>query len=437
MAMQVSVTATVGLERKLEVAVPAERVAEEIDTRLREISRTARLKGFRPGKAPLEVVRRQYGAQVQSDVVSQLLQRSFAEAVHAEKLRPATDPRIESLQAEPGLDLRFTAVFEVMPDFKVKPVDGIELERPEATVTDADVDAMIDTMRRQRPSFVAVEREARDTDRVTVDFEGRIDGQTFPGGAGQGISFVLGAGRMLPEFEAGVRGARAGEQRSVEVRFPDDYGRAEIRGRTAQFAVTVKTVEEQRLPELDDEFCHSFGVHEGGLEALRTEVRRSMERELAEAIRNRLRTQVLDALYRDNPIDLPRGMVTEQVRAMQIDLARRMGIKNAKELPPAEGFEEAARRRVALGLIVGELIRSQGMKVERERVAQRLADLTAAHPNGEELRRQYLQNTEAMRQIESAALEDQVIDWIAARARVTSRPATFSELTGFEQGNAT
>jgi trigger factor len=437
MAMQVSVTATVGLERKLEVAVPAERVAEEIDTRLREISRTARLKGFRPGKAPLEVVRRQYGAQVQSDVVSQLLQRSFAEAVHAEKLRPATDPRIESLQAEPGLDLRFTAVFEVMPDFKVKPVDGIELERPEATVTDADVDAMIDTMRRQRPSFVAVEREARDTDRVTVDFEGRIDGQTFPGGAGQGISFVLGAGRMLPEFEAGVRGARAGEQRSVEVRFPDDYGRAEIRGRTAQFAVTVKTVEEQRLPELDDEFCHSFGVHEGGLEALRTEVRRSMERELAEAIRNRLRTQVLDALYRDNPIDLPRGMVTEQVRAMQIDLARRMGIKDAKELPPAEGFEEAARRRVALGLIVGELIRSEGMKVERERVAQRLADLTAAHPNGEELRRQYLQNTEAMRQIESAALEDQVIDWIAARARVTSRPATFSELTGFEQGNAT
>ncbi len=435
--MQVSVTATVGLERKLEVAVPAERVAEEIDTRLREISRTARLKGFRPGKAPLEVVRRQYGAQVQSDVVSQLLQRSFAEAVHAEKLRPATDPRIESLQAEPGLDLRFTAVFEVMPDFKVKPVDGIELERPEATVTDADVDAMIDTMRRQRPSFVAVEREARDTDRVTVDFEGRIDGQTFPGGAGQGISFVLGAGRMLPEFEAGVRGARAGEQRSVEVRFPDDYGRAEIRGRTAQFAVTVKTVEEQRLPELDDEFCHSFGVHEGGLEALRTEVRRSMERELAEAIRNRLRTQVLDALYRDNPIDLPRGMVTEQVRAMQIDLARRMGIKDAKELPPAEGFEEAARRRVALGLIVGELIRSEGMKVERERVAQRLADLTAAHPNGEELRRQYLQNTEAMRQIESAALEDQVIDWIAARARVTSRPATFSELTGFEQGNAT
>lgn len=435
--MQVSVTATVGLERKLEVAVPAERVADEINTRLREISRTARLKGFRPGKAPLEVVRRQYGSQVQSDVVSELLQRTFAEAVNAERLRPATDPRIESLQAEPGSDLRFTAVFEVMPEFKVRPVDGIALERPEATVTDADVEAMLETMRRQRPSFVAVDREAGESDRVTVDFEGRIDGETFQGGSGQGISFVIGAGRMLPEFESGVRGAKAGEQRSVEVRFPDDYGRAEIRGRTAQFAVTVKTVEEQKLPELDDEFCQSFGVHEGGLEALRAEVRASMERELAEAIRNRLRSQVLDALYRENPIDLPRGMVAEQVRGMQIDMARRMGIKDAKELPPAETFEEAARRRVALGLIVAELVRAEGIKVERERVAQRLADLTAAHPNGEELRRQYLQNADAMRQIESAALEDQLIDWIAARARVTSRPATFSELTGFGQGNAT
>jgi trigger factor len=435
--MQVSVTATVGLERKLEVAVPAERVADEINTRLRELSRTARLKGFRPGKAPFEVVRRQYGSQVQTDVVSELLQRSFAEAVNTEKLRPATDPRIESLQAEPGADLRFTAVFEVMPEFKVKPVDGIELERPDATVTDADVEAMIETMRKQRPAFVAVEREAGDTDKVTVDFEGRIDGETFQGGSGEGISFVIGAGRMLPEFEAGVTGARAGEQRTVEVKFPDDYGRAEIQGKTAQFAVTVKSVEEQKLPELDDAFCSSFGVHEGGIEALRTEVRRSMERELAEAIRNRLRTQVLDALHRDNPIDLPRGMVAEQVRGLQVDMARRMGIKDASQLPAAEGFEEPARRRVALGLIVGELIRAEGIKVERERVAQRLADLTAAHPNGEELRRQYLQNVDAMRQIESAALEDQLIDWVAARARVTSKPATFSELTGFGQGNAT
>jgi trigger factor len=435
--MQVSITATVGLERKLDVAVPATRVTEEINSRLREIARTARLKGFRPGKAPFEVVKRQYGGQVQTDVVSELLQRSFADAVSAEKLRPASDPRIEALSAEPGSDLRFTAVFEVMPEFQVKAVDSMELERPDAQVTDADLEAMLDTMRKQRPEYVAVERGAIETDKVTVDFEGRIDGELFQGGAGQGISFVVGAGRMLPEFEAGVKGAAAGEQRTVEVKFPDDYGRDEISGKTAQFAVTVKSVEEQKLPELNDEFCAAFGVTEGGVDALRTEVRRSMERELAEAVRNKLRVQVLDALHRDNTIDVPRGMVAEQVRSMQLDMARRMGIKDVSQLPASDGLEEPARRRVALGLIVGELIRAQDIKVERERVAQKLADLTAANPNGDELRRQYLQNADAMRQIESAALEDQLIDWVVARARVTNKPATFSELTGFGQGNAT
>jgi trigger factor len=435
--MQVSITATVGLERKLDVAVPATRVTEEINSRLREIARTARLKGFRPGKAPFEVVKRQYGGQVQTDVVSELLQRSFADAVSAEKLRPASDPRIEALSAEPGSDLRFTAVFEVMPEFQVKAVDSMELERPDAQVTDADLEAMLDTMRKQRPEYVAVERGAIETDKVTVDFEGRIDGELFQGGSGQGISFVVGAGRMLPEFEAGVKGAAAGEQRTVEVKFPDDYGRDEISGKTAQFAVTVKSVEEQKLPELNDEFCAAFGVTEGGVEALRTEVRRSMERELGEAVRNKLRVQVLDALHRDNPIDVPRGMVAEQVRSMQLDMARRMGIKDVSQLPASDGLEEPARRRVALGLIVGELIRAQGIKVERERVAQKLADLTASNPNGDELRRQYLQNADAMRQIESAALEDQLIDWVVERARVTNKPATFSELTGFGQGNAT
>jgi trigger factor len=435
--MQVSITATVGFERKLDVAVPAARVTEEINSRLREIARTARLKGFRPGKAPFEVVKRQYGGQVQTDVVSELLQRSFADAVSAEKLRPATDPRIEALSAEPGSDLRFTAVFEVMPEFQVKAVDSIELERPDAEVTDADLAAMLDTMRKQRPEYVPVERAAIETDKVTVDFEGRIDGELFQGGAGEGISFVVGAGRMLPEFEAGVKGAAAGEQRTVEVKFPEDYGRAEISGKTAQFAVTVKSVEEQKLPELNEEFCAAFGVSEGGVEALRTEVRRSMERELVEAVRNRLRGQVLDALHRDNPIDLPKAMVAEQMRSMQLDMARRMNIKDVSQLPAPDGLEEPARRRVALGLVVGELIRAQGIKVERERVAQKLADLTAANPNGDELRRQYLQNADAMRQIESAALEDQLIDWVVERARVTNKPATFSELTGFGQGNAT
>ncbi len=434
--MQVSVTATTGLERKLEVAVPAQRVATEIDQRLKELARTARLKGFRPGKAPFAVVRQQFGSQVQTDVVSDLLQKSFSEAVQNEKLRPASDPRIEALSAEPGTDLRFTAVFEVMPEFKLKPFDSIEIERPDASVQDSDVESMLNTMRKQRPVFSAVDREAADTDRVTVDFVGRIGGETFAGGSGTDINFVLGAGRMLPEFEAGAKGAKAGDERTVTVNFPADYGSADVAGKTAEFAVTIKKVEVQSLPELDDEFCAAFGVREGGIDALRGEVRKSMERELSDAIRNRLRSQVLDALYRDNPIDLPQSMVAEQLQSMQMETARRMGVKDVSQLPSAETFQEPARRRVALGLLVGELIRSEGIKVERERIAQRLADLTAQYPNGDEVRRQYLQNADAMRQIESAALEDQVIDWVSARAKVQSKPATFSELTGFSQNDA-
>lgn len=431
--MQVSLTTVGGLERRLEVAVPAARVAGEIDQRLKTIARTARLKGFRPGKAPFAVVARQFGGQVQSEVVGDLLRESFAAAVDQQKLRPATDPRIESVSADAGADLRYVALFEVLPEFQVKPVESMQIERPEAEVGETDVDAMLETMRRQRVEYVEVQRPAGDADRVVVDFEGRIDGETFKGGSGTAIPFVVGSGRMLKEFEDGVRGAAAGEERSVTVAFPADYGSTEVAGKTAVFAVKVTRVEEQRLPELDEAFCASFGVHEGGVEALRAEVRRSMERELGDAVRNRLRTQVMDALYRDNPIEVPKAMVEEQLRELQVDLARRMGAKDASQLPARESLEEPARRRVALGMIVGDLLRSAGLKVDRERVNARLADLVAAYPNADELRRQYLQNADAMRQLESAALEDQLIDWVVARAQVTGKPSTFGELTGFNR----
>lgn len=433
--MQVSLTPVGALERRLEVAVPAQRVAGEIDQRLKNIARTARLKGFRPGKAPFVVVKQQFGSQVQSEVVTDLMRESFAAAVDQEKLRPATDPRIESVSAEAGADLRYVAVFEVLPEFKVKPVETMVLEKPDAAVTEADIDAMLETMRKQRPVFTPVEREARDTDQVVVDFEGRIDGELFQGGTGKEIPFVLGAGRMLKEFEAGVRGARPGETRTVKVDFPADYGSAEVAGKSAEFTVTVGKVEEQSLPVIDEEFCQAFGVHEGGVEALRIEIRKSMERELAEAVRNRLRVQVMDALHRDNSIEVPKAMVEQQVQAMQVDMARRMGVKDASQLPSREGFEEPARRRVALGLIVSELIRAEGIKVERERVNTRLAELVAAYPNADEMRRQYLQSPDAMRQIESAALEDQLIDWIVGKATVTPKAASFGELTGFGQNS--
>jgi trigger factor len=429
--MQVSVTATGGLERRLEVAVPAQQVASEVEQRLKRISRTARLKGFRPGKAPIGVVRRQFGEQVHSEVVGDLMRSTFNEAVTQEKLKPAAGPRIEPIALEPGADLRYAAIFEVMPDVKLRPVDSLKIERPVASVSDADVDAMIENMRAQRPTFTEVQRAARDTDRVTLDFEGRIAGELFDGGQGKDVSFVLGAGRMLPEFEAGVRGASAGESREIHLTFPAGYAKGELGGKTAVFAAQVKKVEEQSLPPVDEEFCRAFGVEDGSLETLRTEVRANMQSELQSVVRGKLRTQVLDALYRENTIEVPRTLVEEQIRELQIDMARRIGAKDVNQLPPRESFEEPARRRVALGLLVGEIVRTQELKVDRERVQTRLAEVVAQYPNPEEMRRAYMQSPDALRQIDSAVLEDQVIDWVVAHAHVTERASSFKELTGF------
>jgi trigger factor len=434
--MQVSLSTVAGLERRLEVAVPAERVAAEIENRYKEIARTARLKGFRPGRAPLAVVRQQYGSQVQSEIVGDLLRDSYAEAVSRQNLKPATDPRIQTLSAEPGAELRYVALIEVMPEFSLNPVSDIAIERPSAEITDADIAAMLETMRKQRPDFVAAERDAGQNDRVTVDFEGRIDGEPFQGGSASSFPFVIGQGRMLKEFEDGVRGAKAGETRSVTVNFPADYGSEQVAGKTALFKITVQKVEEQKLPELDDAFCAAFGVSEGGLETLQREVRSSMQRELDNAIRGKLRTQVLDALHDANPIEVPKSMVAEAMQSIQIDLARRMGLKDVAQLPKNDALEAPARRGVALGLVVGEIVRAQNLKVDRARVNSRLNEAVRDHPSADEMRRQYLQNAEAMRQIESAALEDQLIDWVLSQAKVTDAPSSFSELTGFGKGNA-
>jgi trigger factor len=434
--MQVSLTATSGLERRLEVAVPAQRVTTEVEQRLKQISRTARLKGFRPGKAPYAVIKSQYGDQVRNEVVSDLIRSSFAEAVSQEKLNPAAGPRIEPIALDPGADLKYAATFEVLPEIQVKPVDTIPVDKPAAEVTEADIDAMIESMRRQRPVFTKVERAAQDNDRVTVDYTSSVGGEPLKGGEGKDVTFIIGSNRVMTELEQGVKGASAGESRTVSVVFPAEHPNKELAGKTAEFRLDVKQVEEQSLPPVDEEFAQAFGVKEGGVEALRAEVRQSMTREMNDLVRNRMRGQVLDALYRENPFEVPRALIEEQVQQLQLDMARRANISDPSQLPPAQTFQESARRRVALGLLLSEIVRAENLKVDRERVQTRLSDLVAQYPNPDEVRRAYLQNADAMRQIESAVLEDQVVDWVIGRAKITERPLSFSELTGFGQNAA-
>ena len=431
--MQFTVSTGNGLERRIEVAIPHTRVSGQVERRLRELSRTASLKGFRPGKVPLPVIKRQFGEQVRGDTISELIRESFNEAIDKEKLRPAGGPRIEPISLDEGNDLKYAAVFEVMPEVTVKPVNELAVDRPTVDVTEADVDGMIESMRRQRVEYRAVEREARNGDRVNVDFQGRLDGTPFPGGEGKDTPFVLGSGRAIADFEAALVGMKAGDKKTVPVTFPANYAAKELAGKTTEFDLAVNGVEEEVLPPVDDAFAQAFGLHEGGVDKLREEVRASMEREAGEAIRNRLKTQVFDALARENPVDLPKSLVDEQVQELQLDLLRRSGrqVTDASQLPPREPFEEPARRRVLLGLLVGEVIRREGLQVDRERVRTRLDEIAGAYPNADEVRRAYLQNPQALGQIEQSVLEDQVVEWVTGQAKVTDRPVSFAELTGF------
>ena len=430
--MQVSVESISKLERRMQVQVPAERVTEEIAARLKKLSRTARLNGFRPGKAPLTVIRRQFGVQVHREVIGELLQSSFAEAVTERQLSPAGDPRIEPQSMDEGQDLTYVATFEVFPEVALRPLDALELERITASVTDADVDAMIERLRKQQKKYQPVVRAAAAGDKVTIDFVGKIDGSEFSGGKGENIAIVLGEGRMLPELEQGLIGAAPGEQRDIGVNFPADYRATEIAGKRAQFAAQVRTVEEPVLPELDEEFCKSFGVSEGGIPKLREDVTANMRRELEQSLRNRNKSVVLEKLYEANPLEVPNALLESQIRDMQIESMRRAGTKDVSQAPPREPLIEPARRRVALGLLLNDVIRREKLIVDPKRADERLDEMVGAYGDPAAIKRAYQQNADAMRQVESLALEDQVVDWILAHAKVHERVSSFRDVMNFE-----
>jgi trigger factor len=430
--MQVSVESIGKLERRMQVQVPAERVSQEIAARLKNISRTARLNGFRPGKAPLKVIRQQFGSQIHREVIGELLQSSYAEAVTQNQLTPAGSPRIEPQSMDEGQDLKYTATFEVFPELVLQPMESLEVDRVTAEVTESDIDAMIERLRKQQMKYSAVDRAAANGDKVTVDFEGAIDGVTFAGGKGENIAIVLGEGRMLPELEQGLIGATPGEKRNVTVNFPSDYRAAELAGKAAIFATEVKSVEEPVLPEIDEEFCKAFGVSEGGLPKLREDVAANMRRELEQALRNRNKAAVMEKLYTANPTEVPNVLIEGQIRDMQVEAMRRAGTKDAAQAPPREPFIEPARRRVALGLLLNDVIRKENLVVDRARVNERLDEMVSAYGDAGAMKRAYMQNAEAMRQVESLALEDQAVDWILGHAKVHEVKSTFKQLMNFE-----
>ena len=430
--MQVSVESIGKLERRMQVQVPAERISQEIATRLKRLSRTARLKGFRPGKAPLTVIRQQFGQQVHREVIGELLQASFTEALTQKQLSPAGSPRIEPQTVGEGQDLTYVATFEVFPEVALRPVESLQIERVTADVSESDIDAMVERLRKQQMKYTAVTRPAARGDRVTVDFEGSIDGVPFAGGKGQNTAIVIGEGRMLAQLEQGLIGAAAGETKLIGVDFPADYRASELAGKLANFKVELKSVEEASLPALDEEFCKLFAVTEGGLPKLREEVAANMRRELDQTLRNRNKAAVMEALYQANPIDVPNALLESQIQDLQVEAMRRSGAKDVSQAPPREPLVEPARRRAALGLLINEIIRREQIVLDPARSNARLDEMVGAYGDAAALKRAYLQNPDAMRQVESLALEDQVVEWIMAHATVRERRSKFKELMNFD-----
>ena len=329
---------------------------------------------------------------------------------------------------EPGKALAYVATFEVYPEFELAGVDDLQIARPKAEVTEADVDAMIETLRKQRTRFEAVERPAQDGDRVTIDFEGRQDGVPFEGGKGEAVPVVLGQGRMIKDFESQLVGAVAGEEKTIDVTFPDDYHAESLAGKTVQFTIKTREVAEPRLPEVDEAFAQSFGVKEGSIEGLRTEVRNNMERELAQAIKAKVKGQVMDGLRAKNTPDLPKALIAEEIGRLRAQMnAQFGGAESSQQLPDAL-FEEEASRRVALGLIIAELIKSQGIKVDRERVEAALKEMASTYEDPQQVIDYYRRNPQAMAQIEALVVEEQVVDWVLAHAQVQDEDTSFDAL---------
>ena len=425
--LDVSVKGRKGLERQMTVRVPADEIEREVDTRLKKVGRTARLKGFRPGKIPPRIVRQRYGGQIRNEVVSDVIRSSFARAVRQEELYPAGGPRIEPISTGSDDHFSYRATFEVYPKIELKPTASLAVEIPRVEVVDSEVDEMLETVREQRADWLAVERKSAAGDRVVVDFDGSIDDEPFEGGKGREVAVVVGAGQVVEEFDKALRKVEAGQRKTAKVKFPKTYPVADLAGKRATFEISVHRVEEKHLPEVDDEFLEAMGIEEGGVDALKTELRNNMERELNERLRTVSRSAAFEALLRLNKIEVPSVLVQEETAAMRVEAMRRMGLDDVEKAPPASDFEVSARRRVALRLLVREMLEEHDIELDRSRVNERIAELSAPYEDAQRVAQAYRRSPELMSQVESGVLEDQVADYIIEHGKTREKSIGFKE----------
>lgn len=430
--MQVSLETTSGLERRLTVGVPAEQVENEVENRLKQAARNVSIKGFRKGKVPMSVVKQRFGAGIRQEVVGDVISRSFYAAVQKENVKPAGQPSIQPKQLAAGKDLEYIATFEVYPSVALSDLSAFELTNFKAEVTEADVDNMIEVLRKHQATWSVVERAAADGDQVNINFVGTKDGVEFAGGKADNHNLVIGSKSMIPGFEEGIVGLKAGEQKVISVTFPEDYQAEELKGAAAQFAITVNSVSEAQLPELKKEFFLKFGVEKGGEKQFRKEVKANMDRELANALKAKVKVQVMDALIASHTTDVPKALVANEIQVLRNQMLQRFGGQqqnfDVKSLLPDTMFQDEAARRVTLGLIVGEIVKSAKLKPDAKRVKAMIEEIASTYQEPKEVVEYYSSNQELMAGVESAVLEDQVVDHILLQAKVSEVETSYDEI---------
>jgi trigger factor len=433
--MQVTVESTGELERRLTITLPEEDVKEKVQSRLRSMAPRVKMDGFRPGKVPFKVVERRYGPAVRQEILEEFIEHSFRDAIKQESLRPAGPPRIEPHGLEAGQSFKYTATFEVFPDIKVINLKGIVVKQPVAEVTEAEVEHVLEKLRNQSLEWEPVDRPAREGDGVTITYQGTIEGESFPGGKGEDFLVPLGKGVTLPAFEEQLYGVQGGQERTFELTFPEDYANSAVAGKKADFGVQVKSVAVPKLPAVDEAFAEKLGIKSGGVEALREEIRATLVRNLAQAVRERVKKQVMEGLLAMNPMVLPHALVESEAEVLlkqaQADLEKR-GIQ-APEItldksPFREQIQEQARQRVALSLILGTILEQQQIEVDSEKLKQQVAVLASSYEDAEEFSRWIYSDRERLSGIEGVVLEDQVIDWVLTQVEVVEEPMSFEDL---------
>ncbi|MGX4675240.1 trigger factor [SAR92 clade bacterium H246] len=428
--MQVSIESSTGLERQLKIGVPADKIDQEVTDRLQKATKTVSIKGFRKGKVPLRVVKQHYGKGVRQEVIGEIVNSSFYEAIQKEELRPVGQPRIDDLKDAEGQDLEYLAIFEVYPEVKLADLGKVKVSRPVADVTPEDVEKMISVLRDQQSTFTVAEKAAEDGDQVNIDFVGTHKKEEFAGGSAEGQDLVLGSNSMIPGFEDGLIGVSAGDETVLKLKFPKDYHSEELKGKAVQFAVKVHSVSEKQMPEMDDDFFKLYGVEAGGEEKFREDIEANMERELRNAIRTKVKNRVMDQLFSLNKVDVPAALISNEITQLKQQMVQQFGGGQQIDLSmlPDDMFKEKAERRAALGVIVSEVVKVEELTPDADQVRARVDEIASTYEQPQEVVDYYYSKPELLSSVEAVVLEDQVTELVLSKAKVKEEAQPYDEV---------